>query len=142
MKNKFISTTVYLLYGLLIAVGPQTLFKVCTSEASMMKCYWTARAELGIGGLFVILALLSVFTGDRLSRIGLSLFGIAAGILAIAFPLFLIGGCGNLRMPCRTTAFPVIYLITGLLLIYLAINLYYLIGKQNKVKGEKKIEEK
>lgn len=47
MKKRYISGLLYIIIGLLIAIGPFTIFRVCIPQDSdmIMKCYWTARAE-------------------------------------------------------------------------------------------------
>jgi len=140
LKNRYLSAIIYLAYGLLIAVGPQTLFKVCTSEASTMKCYWTSRGEIGVGVLFLFNAVIALVFKERQNQRLISIFGFGAGILALALPLYLIGGCGNSKMPCNTTAFPVIYLLTGLVLVYIVLNVVYLTAKIKVIKPGKRFE--
>ncbi|MDR2402558.1 MAG: DUF4418 family protein [Spirochaetaceae bacterium] len=49
MKNRIISGGTVIVFGLLIALGPQFLFKVCPIMGDMiMKCHWPAQAEIGV----------------------------------------------------------------------------------------------
>ena len=74
MKKKIIFGALIFVFGLLIAIGPFTIFHVCKPDQSemYMKCYWTARAELGIGIVISILGLLSAISASAKTRIGLN----------------------------------------------------------------------
>lgn len=74
MKKKIISGALIFVFGLLIAIGPFSIFHVCKPDQSemYMKCYWTARAELGIGIVISILGLLSAISASAKTRIGLN----------------------------------------------------------------------
>lgn len=79
----------------------------------VMKCRWTAQAELGIGLLISVLgALLIVFKSKQI-RIGLSLSAALNGILALLIPTVLIGVCENAHMTCRALALPALSVLSG-----------------------------
>ncbi|MDR0624344.1 MAG: DUF4418 family protein [Treponema sp.] len=133
MKNRIITGGAVLVFGLLIALGPQFLFKVCPVAGDMiMKCHWSARAELGIGGpVIAVLGIALVFFANPKTRLGLSIGVFLSGVLALLIPHALIGGCGNHTMACRKIAFPAITVISILLLITAALNVIYLSRKKN-----------
>ncbi|MDR0601831.1 MAG: DUF4418 family protein [Treponema sp.] len=132
MKNRIISGGAAIVFGLLIALGPQFLFKVCPVMGdTIMKCHWSARAEIGIGGpLIAVLGIGLVFFADPKIRLGLSIGIFLSGVLALLVPHALIGGCVNHTMPCRKIAFPAITVIGVLLLATTALNALYLARKK------------
>jgi hypothetical protein len=117
--------------GLLIALGPQFLFKVCPVMGDMiMKCHWSAQAEIGVGALIAALGIvLVVFAGPK-TRLGLSIGVFLSGVLALLIPHVLIGGCPGHSMACRKITFPAITVISILLLIGVALNALYLVRKK------------
>ncbi|MDR1249537.1 MAG: DUF4418 family protein [Treponema sp.] len=127
MKNRIASGAAAIVFGLLIALGPQFLFKVCPVMGDMiMKCHWSAQAEIGVGGLIALLgAALMVFASPQ-TRLGLTIGIFLSGILALLIPHVLIGGCPSHHMPCRKITFPALTVISILLLIGAAFNALYL----------------
>ncbi|MDR1318341.1 MAG: DUF4418 family protein [Treponema sp.] len=131
MKNRIISGGVTIVFGLLIALGPQFLFRVCPVMGDViMKCHWSARAEIGVGALIAALGIALVFFSNPRIRLGLTLGIFLSGILVLLVPHVLIGGCVNHTMPCRKITFPAITVISILLLIGAAFNTLYLARKK------------
>jgi hypothetical protein len=131
MKNRIISGGAVIVFGLLIALGPQFLFKVCPVGEIVMKCHWSARAEIGVGALIAALGIaFTIFASSR-TRLGLSIGIFLAGVLALLIPHALIGGCPMHTMQCRKVAFPAITVIGILLLIGAAMNAVYLARKKD-----------
>jgi len=128
MKKRIIGF-IFTALGLLLALGPQFLFKVCERthmDEMPMKCYWSAQAEIGIGAVIAALGIaLIVFTCARI-RLGLVIGILLSGINALLIPYVLIGGCTMHTMPCRKIAFPAITVISLLLLIGAGIYTVYL----------------
>jgi hypothetical protein len=133
MKNRIISGGAVIVFGLLIALGPQFLFKVCPVVDGMyMKCHWSARAEIGIGGpLIAGLGIALIFFANPKIRLGLTIGIFLSGVLALLIPHALIGGCVMHTMPCRKVTFPAITVISILLLIAAALNTLYLARKKD-----------
>jgi uncharacterized membrane protein len=72
MKKTIILSSVVILIGLLIALGPQFLFKVCGhSEESMPHCHCSAQAEIGMGLLIVALGVCMLVFTDPKTHLGL-----------------------------------------------------------------------
>jgi hypothetical protein len=126
MKKRIIGI-IFTALGLLLALGPQFLFKVCEPMDDMfMKCYWSARAEIGVGAVIAFFGIaLIVFTCTKI-RLGFVIGILLSGIHALLIPLALIGGCPMDTMPCRKIAFPAIMVISILLLIVAGIYTIYL----------------
>jgi hypothetical protein len=128
MKNRIASGAAVIVFGLLIALGPQFLFKVCPVAGDViMKCHWSAQAEIGVGGLIAALGIALVVFASLHTRLGLTIGVFLSGILALLIPHALIGGCPMHGMACRKITFPAITVIGVLLLLGMALNGLYLI---------------
>jgi hypothetical protein len=146
MKKAVIFGAIVILLGLLIALGPQFLFKVCgismtdsgtledccaepVEEASCCApaissypiCHWSAQAEIGMGLLIVALGACMIVFTDPKTHLGLMIGIFMASIIALAIPNFLIGGCGAAAMSCRRIAFPALTVESIVLLVFSAI---------------------
>jgi hypothetical protein len=117
MKSRIIGGGATFALGMLIALGPQFLFKVCQAMGGMkMKCFWTARAEIGAGSLIAALGIALIIFASPKVRLGLAIGVFLSGVLALLIPHALIGGCPMHTMACRKIAFPAITVISILLL--------------------------
>jgi hypothetical protein len=131
MKNRIISGGATIVFGLLIALGPQFLFKVCpVMEGMIMKCHWSARAEIGVGSLIAALGAALILFNNSKTRLGLGIGIFLSGVLALLVPHGLIGGCPGHSMACRKIAFPSITVIGILLLLGSAVYTLYLARKK------------
>jgi len=128
MKKRIIGI-IFIVLGLLIALGPQFLFKVCERthmDEMPMKCHWSAQAEIGIGAVIAAFGIaLIVFTCTKI-RLGFVIGILLSGIHALLIPYALIGGCPMHTMPCRKIAFPAITVISILVIIGTGIYTVYL----------------
>jgi hypothetical protein len=132
MKKQIFGGAVVIILGLLIATGPQFLFKVCAhEEGSFPRCHWSAQAEIGIGLLIAALGICIIVFADTKIHLGLFIGIFLSAIIALFIPHTLIGGCGMMSMRCRRVAFPFITLFSIMLLIYSAISAVFL----NQAKG-------
>jgi len=118
LKIRIIGGAAAIVLGLLIALGPQLLFKVCEPMGkNFMKCHWSAQAEIGIGAVIAALGVALTLFAAYKTRLGLTIGILLSGILALLIPHVLIGGCAMESMPCRKIAFPAITVISILVLI-------------------------
>jgi hypothetical protein len=106
--------------GTAIALAPYFLFPVCQASvptasggAVPMKCFWTARAALGDGGVIVFSGLLLFFVKAPGVRLGIALAPLLAGALVAATPQWLIGVCPGEMMACRMGTLPALTLLGG-----------------------------
>jgi hypothetical protein len=120
MKKSIISGAIITALGLLIAFGPQFLFKVCSTSCDccgdIPTCHWSARAEIGIGMLIAALGLCFIVLNDSKTQLGLIIGVFLSSIIALAIPHALIGGCEMRDMACHRVAFPAITVIGAVLL--------------------------
>jgi hypothetical protein len=121
MKKNVIISSVMIVLGLLIGLGPHFLFKVCFAGCCGNVCNWSAFAETGVGLFIVALGVCLMLYTDPKTQLGL-LIGISlAGIVALVIPHALIGGCGGMDMDCRRVAFPALTFESVILLVFVAI---------------------
>jgi hypothetical protein len=133
MKNRIASGAAVIVFGLLIALGPQFLFKVCPVMGDViMKCHWSAQAEIGVGGMITLLGVALIVFASPQIRLGLTIGVFLSGVLALLIPHALIGGCVMHSMPCRKITFPAITAINILLLIGAGLYAVYLARKKDR----------
>jgi len=145
MKKCVIFGSVVILLGLLIALGPQFLFKVCelimttTGEAEdccaepetddccaptvgdLPICHWSARAEIGVGLLIAALGICMLVFTDPKTQLGLVIGVFFSAIVALFIPNTLIGGCDSMAMACHRVAFPTLTIESVILLVFSAV---------------------
>lgn len=123
---------IYILLGGLTAIGPQSFAKVCPLMGeSPMRCYYTARAALGIGLLIAFLGLVTVFVQSSRVRLGLSIGIAATGLLSLSVPTLLIGVCEMEKMQCRLHTYPFLIASSFLLIVISAGHTIYLSRKKD-----------
>ena len=120
MKNKnLILSLLLLLLGLLAAIAPYSFAHVCELGEKVMKCHWTARAELFTGLGIALFALLSLFVKADGFALGLDLAIIFNGLGVILYPTLLIGVCGMKKMHCHSVTQPTL-IVFGILILVIA----------------------
>ena len=122
MKKRVLISTLFIILGLLIAIGPSTLFPVCDpmENGSFMKCHWTERAELGIGLGIVLLSVLTIVFASKQIRAGISIGIAVLSVIAALVPTLLIGVCGGEHMRCNALTRPAL-LVLGIISAIFAI---------------------
>jgi hypothetical protein len=133
VKNRIILGSIVTILGLMLAAGPWYIFKVCGSS---MKCFWTGRAELGIGVLIIILGILNMVVSSIQVRLGLNLALIFVGILSALIPTWLIRVCSMPKMNCHAVAAPSILFISILVTLLALGNVFYLFSLGKKTEGQ------
>jgi len=161
--KKIIIGAVVIVLGLFISLGPQFLLKVCSyttvstagagtgnmegcgdtcgcgsTTTAYPICYWSARAEIGIGFLVIALGACLILFTDSKTQLGLFLGTFFSSLIALAIPYSLIGGCGT-GMQCEKVAFPALAVESIILLVLSAI-MVTIIAMQKKVSETSKKE--
>jgi hypothetical protein len=152
MRNKYISAFLCLGMGILYIAVPHTLLPVCEyaetamgghaaiaspmghSTQSHMACFWTARAELGLGMLIIFGGLLPALSNSIEQRLGITLMFAASSVLGAAIPAVLIGVCPGETMPCRAGTLPALLILSGLFFLFSLLNVLFL-NKRRKAGG-------
>lgn len=135
MKRNIIITAVFVILGLLIAIGPFTIFHVCQSDGDMlMNCQKTARVELVLGIIIALLGIAYAIVKKRKLRIAVSSVTALIAIAAYLVPNVIIGVCENVHMHCRAVALPSLTVLSIILFAVAVINTVYLFvkGKNNE----------
>lgn len=118
MKNRISLSIIFIVLGVLIAVGPLFIFPVCTlGGKDMMKCGYTARAELGIGAIITILGIGYYFLKSIPARFTASFAILLNGIVALLIPTVLIGVCDMHTMHCHMITLPSLVALSILTII-------------------------
>ena len=141
MKNTFtrwVSASLFIVLGLLIAIGPQTFFKPCQGLLQLyedgaasdryvpMKCHWSAVAEIGAGGAIALLGLFLLFFAASQVRFGLSLAQLVLGLLSFLITTKLIGTCMSKTMECNLVMLPMLLVLSSLTIVVSLINVLLL----------------
>ena len=154
MKNRVVTSVLFIFIGALLILFPLYILPVCplpdaqaipattvagdghihmhSTPGKIMKCFWTARAEIGIGSLVIAIGALVLFSRSLFVRMGLSMALACTAILAAAIPTILIGVCGNEMMRCNMGAKPALILLAIVLAIAAISNVLYLNKQVNK----------
>jgi hypothetical protein len=139
MKNRLLSGIAVAVLGLLTALVPVCIFPACGKAIETaaggtvpMKCFWSGRAEIGIGILILCGGLLLVVFKSPLIRTGISIMTALIGALGLLVPTLLIGGCEMAAMPCRMTTFPAVIALNLLTVAACGVNILYLWGRNKK----------
>lgn len=131
-QNQWVGCAVLLL-GILIAIVPQFIFPVCDGSIETasgkqvpMRCHWTAVAELGTGALIAIGGILLLMVKEPGTQLGISLMTLFSAVLALLFPVWLIGVCPSPLMPCHAGTLPALVLLSLFTMVILLVNLFCL----------------
>ena len=125
MKNRIIFAAVFVLLGLLVILAPTVLFPVCESEMKM-ACFFTKKAEIGVGLLIAAIGVVSFFLKNKDIRIGLSIAQFLNAALVLALPLKLTGLCKKSDMACRVKTLPALIVLSVLLAVTAAAEIFVL----------------
>jgi hypothetical protein len=112
------------LTGLLIIITPNWLLPVCQGLLELangkqvpMRCFWTARAEMVMGGLLLVSGLLLIFVWSAEVRRRLNHLVAVQGLAVILFPLYIIPTCMSPDMACNVGTKPALLILGGLTLV-------------------------
>lgn len=137
-KNNLITGLINIILGLLIAIGPHTVFAVCEAmDGKYMKCHWSALAETGVGGIIMVLGIYLLFSGSKQLKTGVQLSLLPVYIVSIFIPDVLIGVCGGDHMICHSLTQPVLNILGAVGLVIGTVNLIWLI--KGKDTGNEKV---
>ncbi|MDR3354348.1 MAG: DUF4418 family protein [Synergistaceae bacterium] len=137
-RNRAIAGAAGVILGGLIALGPQYVFKICEQtghHGGVTQCFWTGRAEMGVGALIAVIGIVYLLTKDARVRAGLSIAASLSGALSLAVIDVLIGVCGEADMSCRLATLPAINIVGIITAFSAAANAFYLLRRQSAESG-------
>ncbi len=131
-KNKITGIVIALL-GLLTALIPTVIFKVCAAmDGKFMKCHWTSQVEVALGITVLVLGLLIVLAKENAASSAYAAASAINGVLVILIPTVVIGVCGSADMPCNSGTKPALIIAGALVIVVALINtISYLASKKN-----------
>ncbi|MCL4559543.1 MAG: DUF4418 family protein [Chloroflexi bacterium] len=116
--------SIFVVLALGIGIVPQ--FTNCAAQGrtlqlanggtALMKCFYSARAELAMGFSLLVVGGLILLTHRKETLRTLNVLGIVQGILTILVPTYLIGVCANDKMICNLLMKPTL-IFSGILVI-------------------------
>jgi hypothetical protein len=80
----------------------------------MMKCFWSARAEIIAGIPLLAVGALLLFARRKETTRVLGIVAIVTGVLTILIPTTIVGTCANSMMVCNTEMKPTLLVAGGL----------------------------
>jgi len=128
VKKNIISGSAAILFGLLIAVGPQLIFSFYDDHGKVTSfCHWVAQAETCMGILLSALGICLILFSDIKIQLGLTIGIFLAGIVALLIPHDLFFGvCKETSASCNKITFPALMIINSVLIIGAVFNMIYL----------------
>jgi hypothetical protein len=99
-----------------------------------MVCFWTARAEGGLGLLVIFAGLLLLFFRSPEGRLGIMLMLAGTAVFGAAIPCAILGVCARESMPCRAGTLPALVLLSGFFCLFSLLNAFWLL-KNRKARG-------
>lgn len=131
-KNKITGIVIALL-GLLTALIPTVIFKVCAAmDGKFMKCHWTSQVEVALSIAVLVLGLLIVLSKENAAASAYAVASAINGVLVILIPTVVIGVCGSADMPCHSGTKPALIIAGALIIVVALINtISYLVSKKN-----------
>lgn len=133
MRKNYIFGALFVIAGLLIAIGPKTLFAVCNSDGEMtMKCFYVAQTELAIGIAIAVLGIVLAVLKDNIAQITASIALALNGIITILIPDVLIGVCKNAHMHCNAVTRPALNILGAVVIILAVVGAVLFRKKENK----------
>jgi hypothetical protein len=80
----------------------------------MMKCFWSARAEVVTGVPLIVLGVLLFFSRRKETIRVIGILTVLLGVLTVTIPTRLVGTCANAAMVCNTEMKPTLLVAGGI----------------------------
>jgi hypothetical protein len=93
-------------------------------------CFYTAKAELGLGILIILGAIWLMAVKNPGQRSGIMAMQASAAVVGALFPTALIGVCASESMPCRAGTLPALVILSVLFFLFSIVG--YLRACKNK----------
>ncbi len=106
------------LLGLIVVLTPNVLLPVCEGLLELasgkrvpMRCFWTGRAEMVMGGLILVAGLTMALIHSDEGRRRLSHQVAFRGLAPVLIPLYIIPTCDHPDMACNVGTKPALLLL-------------------------------
>ena len=131
MTRTKITGIIIAVLGLLTALIPNFIFKVCPTMEKVMKCHWTGRVETALGVTVIVLGVVIAISGQKAFAAAASLASAINGVLVVLIPTVIIGVCGSAELNCNAGTKPAL-IIAGALTVIAGVSdtLLYLVSKK------------
>jgi hypothetical protein len=110
MQTSHIHTLEYASMGALEASGGEST----SVPYRMMKCFWSARAEIATGVPLALLGALLLFSRRKETFRTIGVMAVLLGVLVVTITTRLIGTCANPAMVCNTQMKPTLLVAGGI----------------------------
>jgi hypothetical protein len=90
---------------------------VATTKPEPMRCYWSARAAIGVALPLFATGVLCFFSRRKETRRALAVLASVLGAVTILVPTVLIGVCSTSSAECNTTMRPIMVAAGGLTVV-------------------------
>jgi len=139
--TRFVSGSLFIIFGLLVAIGSQTIFQPCldgiqicadgkpTNMFMPMKCYWSGMAEIGPGAAIALLGVLLLCFRQSQVRLGITFAQILFGVIVILFPACFIGVCSSKSHDCHILFYPMMMVLGSLVIALSLVNGFFIFRK-------------
>ena len=127
------SAIVLSILGLLIAVGPYTIYPIC-GDAMDGPCHATGYAEAFIGISIAVLSAASLFVESHRSREFLGLAVLALSVLSVLVVTVIIGTCDSDMMACNRTGRPGMIASGAVAAVVSAVNLLLIKSDSRRIR--------
>jgi uncharacterized protein (TIGR03382 family) len=121
-----ITAALLIVLALIVGIAPQ--FTACPVGTMVMKCHWSAQAEVASAAPLLALGGVLLFSRRRESQRFLAIMGVVLGAMVALIPTSLIGVCPNGMMHCNTTMRPILVL-AGILVAGVSAAVWVLAGR-------------
>ncbi|MBQ8941074.1 MAG: DUF4418 family protein [Firmicutes bacterium] len=110
----------------LLALGAVFLFHACPAkeDGSFMSCHWAQETVFGLGCVMTVISGLHAGADSRRMKTGISLSMIPVEIYTALVPGCVVKLCAMKNMRCHTAMRPAVVIISILLLITSAVDIY------------------
>ena len=128
MKKSIVGGAAAIILGLLIALGPIFIFKACSADccSDYPECLWSVQMEIGLGIVIAALGICLILYPDKKTQLGLVIGILVTGLFALLIPNVIIGGCEDRTMACHVLTFPILTVLSSLVMAGSAVYLFTL----------------
>ncbi|MCL2174523.1 MAG: DUF4418 family protein [Treponema sp.] len=128
MKNTIVFCVLIVITGLLIAIGPQYIFRGCPSGCCSGNtiCFWSIKLMLAVGMIVTALGAFCFVYNDPKIQLGMTIPIFLTGIVSLLALHVIIGGCAVKSMNCNIIVIPILTALNIIAVIISGIRILFL----------------